>query len=62
MVEQERACIDIMVQLAAANSAMQSVAALVLQNYATICCKADGSDDIGADLSHAVSIWLGRGK
>jgi DNA-binding FrmR family transcriptional regulator len=62
MVEQERACLDIMVQLAAANSAMQSVAALVLQNYATICCEVDDPKDMGADLAHAVSIWLGRGK
>ena len=62
MVENERECLDIMVQLAAANSAMQSVAALVLQNYATICCKVDDPKDMGADLAHAVSVWLGRGK
>lgn len=62
MVEDERECLDIIVQLAAANSAMQSVAALVLQNYASICCRVDSPEDMAADLSHAVAIWLGRGK
>jgi DNA-binding FrmR family transcriptional regulator len=62
MVEQERECKDILIQLAAANSAMQSVAALVLRNYASICANRDSSDDMGADLAHAVSIWLGRGN
>jgi DNA-binding FrmR family transcriptional regulator len=62
MVEQERDCKEILIQLAAANSAMQSVAALVLRNYASICATRDSSDDMGADLAHAVSIWLGRGN
>jgi CsoR family transcriptional regulator, copper-sensing transcriptional repressor len=62
MVEQERECKDILIQLAAANSAMQSVAALVLRNYASICATRESNEEMGADLAHAVSIWLGRGN
>ena len=62
MVEQERDCQDILTQLAAANSAMQSVAALVLRNYATICAERGSPEELGVNLAHAVSIWLGRGN
>lgn len=59
MVGKERDCVDILVQLAAAKSALQSVAALVLRNYTSICAGRRGKGDIGADLAHAVSIWVG---
>ena len=59
MVEAERDCIDILTQLTAVKSGLQSVAALVLQNYASICTDREGSGDIGAELCKAVSIWLG---
>ena len=59
MVEAERDCIDILTQLTAVKSSLQSVAALVLQNYASICTERAESRDIGAELSRAVSIWLG---
>jgi len=62
MVEQERNCKDIMIQLAATNSAMQSVAALVLRNYASICADGSNTEEMGAELAHAVAIWLGRGS
>lgn len=62
MVAEERECKDIMIQLAAANSAMQSVAALVLRNYATICASKGSTEEMGIELAHAVSIWLGRGN
>ena len=62
MVGEERDCLDIITQLAATNSAMQSVASLILKNYATICARREEGADLGADLAHAVSIWLGRGK
>ena len=58
MVEQERQCTDIMVQLAAIKAALESVAGLVLRNYATICGRKEGAD-IGAELARAVSIWVG---
>ena len=58
MVEEERECIDIMVQLAAIKAALESVAGLVLRNYSSICVQRKGSD-IGAELAHAVSLWVG---
>lgn len=60
MVDTERSCIDVLTQLTAVKSGLQSVAALILQNYASICAIPEGEDrDIGAELSKAVSIWLG---
>jgi DNA-binding FrmR family transcriptional regulator len=59
MVHQERDCVDILVQLSATKSAIQSVAALVLRNYTSICMNRRGESDIGADLAHAVAIWVG---
>lgn len=61
MVEQERACVDILVQLAATKSALHSVAALVLQNYASICMDQKAGTDAGKDLARAVAMWVGRG-
>ena len=58
MVTSERQCVDIMVQLAASKAALESVAGLVLRNYAAICAQKEGSD-IGSELAHAVSIWVG---
>ena len=58
MIEKERDCLDIMIQLAAVKAALDSVAGLVLRNYASICVQKSG-DDIGVDLAHAVSIWIG---
>ena len=59
MVENERDCIDVLIQLTAVKSSLQSVAGLVLQNYASICTTRKGDRDIGAELSYAVSIWIG---
>jgi len=61
MVEQERPCVDILVQLAATKSAIHSVAALVLQNYASICMEQKVGADAGRDLARAVAMWVGRG-
>jgi CsoR family transcriptional regulator, copper-sensing transcriptional repressor len=58
MVEQERDCVEVMTQLAAVKSALESVTGLVLRNYTTICLQKKGAD-IGAELAHAVSIWVG---
>jgi DNA-binding FrmR family transcriptional regulator len=58
MVEQERDCVDVMMQLAAVKSALESVAGLVLRNYTSICLNESGTD-VGAELAHAVSIWVG---
>lgn len=59
MVGQERDCVDILVQLAATKAALHSVAARVLRNYTSICIARKGSQDIGAELAHAVAIWIG---
>ena len=59
MVEEERDCIDVMTQLSAVRSAMDSVVALILRNYTTICLERSEKTDIGKDLARAVSIWTG---
>ena len=59
MVEQERECTEIMVQLAAAKAGLESVAGLVLRNFTAICLDKKKGCDIGAELAHAVSIWMG---
>ena len=58
MVEEERDCTDIITQLSAVNAAMQSVAAMVLRNYATICINEQDPKKMGEKLAHAVSIWM----
>jgi len=59
MVEQERDCVDVMVQLAAVKAALESVAGLVLKNYTAICLAKKKGCDVGAELAKAVSIWVG---
>ena len=59
MVEQERQCVDVITQLAAAKAAMESVVGLVLRNYTVICLENKTGGDVGAELAHAVSIWVG---
>ncbi len=59
MVTDERQCIDIMTQLAASKAALESVAGMVLKNYASICMEEEDPKDIGGALAHAVSIWVG---
>jgi CsoR family transcriptional regulator, copper-sensing transcriptional repressor len=59
MIENERDCVDVIIQLAAVKAALESVAGLVLRNYTEICLRKEGRD-IGADLARAVSMWIGR--
>ena len=58
MIIEERDCIDIITQLAAVNSALQSVAGLILKNYASVCINSEDPKEIGEKLANAVSIWL----
>lgn len=58
MVADERECVDVIIQLAAAKAGLESVVGLVLRNYTAICLDKSGPD-IGADLARAVSIWVG---
>ena len=59
MVTEERQCTDVMMQLAAAKSALESVAGLVLKNYTSICLEGEDPIEIGNALARAVSIWIG---
>jgi CsoR family transcriptional regulator, copper-sensing transcriptional repressor len=59
MVNGERQCVDIMIQLAASKSGLESVAAMVLKNYTSICLQDGDPAEIGNALAHAVSIWVG---
>ena len=59
MVERERECVDVITQLAAAKAGLESVVGLVLRNYTAICLEKHTGADIGAELAHAVSIWVG---
>ena len=58
MVAEERECLDILIQLSAVRSGLQSVAGLVLRNYTSICVQKAGTSDIGAELAKAISIWV----
>jgi DNA-binding FrmR family transcriptional regulator len=59
MVGEERQCVDIMMQLAAAKSGLESVAGMVLKNYTSLCLKEEDPSEIGNALARAVSIWVG---
>jgi len=59
MVAEERECPEILIQLAAARSAIHSVAALVLRNYTAICLEKGDKVQVGADLSRAMAMWVG---
>lgn len=59
MVLDERQCSDIMMQLGAVKSALESVAGLVLKNYTAICLKDGDPTEVGNALARAVSIWIG---
>ncbi|OGN87965.1 MAG: hypothetical protein A2Z74_05555, partial [Chloroflexi bacterium RBG_13_46_9] len=62
MVESERDCVDILMQLSAVKSGLESVAGKVLRNYVAICLDKDNTQDKGAALARAVSMWIGGGS
>lgn len=60
MIENERDCEDILTQLAAVRSAIESVGALVLNNYVSFCFHRTGNTDECAEvetLARALAIW-----
>ncbi len=59
MVSQERECVDVMIQLSAVKSGLESVAAQIFRNYTSICLQSGEGEDVGANLSRAISIWVG---
>jgi len=61
MIENGRECEAIIIQLAAARSAIESVGALILKNYMTLCFKTDDQDEtVNVDsLARAIAVWGG---
>ena len=61
MIAAERDCLDVLIQLAAVRSAINSAATLVLKNYAQICLRREPGNEQKAidDLARVVSLWVG---
>jgi DNA-binding FrmR family transcriptional regulator len=59
MVEGERQCESIITQLAAVRAAIESVGALVLNNYMKICFRKDSETETDSisSLARCVSLW-----
>jgi DNA-binding FrmR family transcriptional regulator len=59
MVEGERQCESIIIQLVAVRAAIESVGALVLNNYMKICFRKDNETEIDSinSLARCVSLW-----
>jgi DNA-binding FrmR family transcriptional regulator len=59
MVEGERQCESIITQLVAARAAIESVGALLLNNYMKICFRKDSETEIDSinSLARCVSLW-----
>ena len=59
MVEDGRECDSIITQLVAARAAIESVGALVLNNYMKICFGKDGETEIDSinSLARCISLW-----
>ena len=59
MVEDDRECESIITQLVAARAAIESVGALVLNNYMKICFRKDSETEIDGinSLARCISLW-----
>jgi len=61
MIENDRDCESILMQLAAVRSAVESLGALVLNNYLYFCFAKENEEDKGPDdigsLARALAIW-----
>ena len=59
MIENESQCEDIITQMAAVRAAIESVGALVLNNYMKICFHKDSETEIDGinSLARCVSLW-----
>jgi len=60
MIDQDKDCESILVQLAAIRGGIESVGSLILKNYMTLCMKrtVDSEVDNVEALSKAISIWM----
>jgi DNA-binding FrmR family transcriptional regulator len=61
MIENGRECEDVVTQLAAVRSAIESVAGLILKNYMKICFRGETATEYVdvESLARAISIWGG---
>jgi CsoR family transcriptional regulator, copper-sensing transcriptional repressor len=58
MIDEDRDCVDLVIQLAAVRSGIEGIGAIVLNNCMVLCLNKD--PDVNADigsLSKAISIW-----
>lgn len=58
MIDEDRDCVDLVIQLAAVRSGIEGIGAIVLNNCMVLCLNKDpdANADIGS-LSKAISIW-----
>jgi CsoR family transcriptional regulator, copper-sensing transcriptional repressor len=58
MIDEDRDCVDLVIQLAAVRSGIEGIGAIVLNNCMILCLNKDpnANADIGS-LSKAISIW-----
>jgi DNA-binding FrmR family transcriptional regulator len=58
MINEDRDCVDLIIQLAAVRSGIEGIGAIVLNNCMVLCLNKDpnANADIGS-LSKAISIW-----
>lgn len=60
MIDEDKSCESILVQLSAIRGGIESVGSLILKNYLALCInrrKGSESDNVEA-LSRAISIWM----
>jgi DNA-binding FrmR family transcriptional regulator len=60
MIDDDQDCESILIQLAAIRGGIESVGALILKNYMTLCMnrKSETKSDNVEALSKAISIWM----
>jgi len=60
MIDEDKDCESILVQLSAIRGGIESVGSLILKNYLTLCIhrKASSEADNVEALSKAISIWM----
>ena len=60
MIDEDKDCESILVQLSAIRGGIESVGSLILKNYMTLCMskKAGSEADSVEALSKAISIWM----
>lgn len=58
MITEDRACVDLIIQLAAVRSGVEGIGAIVLNNCMILCLNKDPNTNADIDsISKAISIW-----